>query len=128
MVKAKQVTPEPKQSQEDPNRLIVKYGRMVEELILTPVWVDVIAPLFVESVASVSGRLTDGYFYHGALTRSPSNENSLMHAGYQKGVMDVWNRIMDFMKEKKRLEEKVKNDDANSKQPYYNPFLEGLDE
>jgi len=100
---------------------------MVEELIASPVWTDVIAPVFSESVASVSGRMTNGYWFHGSLTREVSKDNSLMYSGYQKGVMDVWNRIIDFVKAKEQLEEKMKEDALGKKAPIINPFLEDFD-
>jgi len=97
---------------------------MVEELIASPVWVDIVSPLFSEMVASVSGRLTDGYYHHGALTRDMSKDNALMLAGYQKGIMDTYNRITDFVREKNRVEGRLKGEQVEQKVTYYNPFLE----
>jgi hypothetical protein len=117
-------TQEPAKSQADLDRLTIKYGRMVEELVASPVWVDIIAPLFHEMVASVSGRLTDNYYHHGALTRDMSKDNALMLSGYQKGIMDTYNRITDFVREKNKVENRLKGEQVEQKVSYYNPFME----
>jgi hypothetical protein len=51
-----------------------------------------------------------------------------MYAGYQKGVVDIYNRIMDFVKEKDKVESRLRGESAEQKVIYYNPFLEDDDE
>ena len=104
--------------------LIRRNGELVEELFASKPWQEIVQPLFEESIAGVSGRLTNGRYYHGTLTRDWTGNTSLFVAGYQKSLMDFWNHLHDFILEKDKLNLQKKLDIAEKKAPLYNPFLE----
>lgn len=110
----------------DGESLIRRNGEMVEELYQTEAWREIVLPLLQEGVASVSGRFTNGRFHHGDLTRS--NEGRDFLAGYQKGLMDLNNRIHDFVAAKDNLIKSKKEEALAAKQPMVNPFMEDQDE
>lgn len=95
---------------------------MVEELLASEVWREIVMPLFHESVASVSGRYTNGRFHHGDLTRRNTNLDFL--SGYQKGLMDLHNYIQDFVAAKDKLVKDKKAEAKAANAPMINPFLE----
>ena len=103
--------------------LIRRNGKLVEALMESEVWRDIVLPLLLEQVAGVSGRYTNGRFHHGDLTRLPLGSGDFL-AGYQKALMDFNNGLHDFILAKnKLLLERAKEEDSK-KQPYVNPFLE----
>ena len=98
----------------------------MEELLGSDVWKNIVEPLFIERVASVSGRFTNGRWIHGSLTRSQTNSEYL--SGYQRALMDIRNDIGDFVIERDRMKERKADEEFQKSQPIYNPFLEELDE
>lgn len=104
------------------DELVRANGDLVEALLTSEVWGEIVFPLLSEGVASVSGRYTNGRFHHGDLTRSETNRDFL--AGYQKGLMDLSNRLSDFVEAKKKLALKKKAEAASESAPMINPFLE----
>ena len=107
-------------------RLIVKNGRLVEDLLSTEAWNTIALPLLSEMIAGVSGRNTNGRYYHGSLTRRDQDLNYL--SGYQCALMDFSNRLHDFIISKDKLIESEKEARLESKAPYYNPFMEEFNE
>lgn len=110
----------------DAESLIISNGNLVEELLGSDVWKNIVEPLFIERVASVSGRFTNGRWIHGSLTRSQTNSEYL--SGYQRALMDIRNDIGDFVIERDRMKERKADEEFQKSQPIYNPFLEELDE
>ena len=105
--------------------LIRLNGELVESLYLSPVWTEIIQPLLLESVASVSGRLTNGRWYYGA--DSKASEDLQYLRGYKTALMDFQNRLNDFTLAKDRLIQKKKSEEEEKTAPIYNPFLEEED-
>lgn len=103
-------------------QLIRRNGEMVEELLASEVWREIVSPLFHEAIAGVSGRYTNGRFHHGDLTRRSTNLDFL--SGYQKGLMDLHNYIRDFVDAKDKLVKDKKAEAKAAAQPMINPFLE----
>ena len=95
---------------------------MVQALLSSEVWGEIVLPLFQECVASVSGRYTNGRFHHGDLTRGSSDRDFL--AGYQKGLMDLHNYLQDFVAAKDKLASDKKAEVKARSAPIINPFLE----
>lgn len=95
---------------------------MVEELLASEVWREIVSPLFHEAIAGVSGRFTNGRFHHGDLTRRRENLDFL--SGYQKGLMDVHNYIQDFVDVKDKLVKDKKAEAKAANAPMINPFME----
>lgn len=75
----------------------------------------------------MSGRLTNGRYYDGDLTRDSVHSRDYL-AGYQKGLMDLNNRLNDFVVERDKLARRKVEEQSAARQPYINPFLEELDE
>lgn len=90
------------------------------------VWGEIVLPLIQESIASVSGRYTNGRFYQGSLTRTSENPERLR--GYQLALEEFNNRLHDFVVEKNKLDDKKKQEALDSKAQMYNPFVEELNE
>lgn len=107
--------------------LIRRNGNAVEEFLQSEIWRDIVQPLISEGVASVSGRLTNGRYYDGDLTRDSVHSRDYL-AGYQKGLMDLNNRLNDFVVERDKLARRKVEEQSAARQPYVNPFLEELDE
>ena len=99
-------------------------GELVEQLFSSKPWQEIAFPLIQESIAGVSGRLTNGRYHHGTLTRDWTANTSLFVAGYQKALMDFYNNLQDFVSAKdKQLASKAKSK-ADKAAPLYNPFME----
>lgn len=79
-------------------------------------------PLIQESIAGVSGRFSNGRYWHGSLTTNWKDNNSLFVSGYQKALMDFYNHLDDFIKAKDKLIREKKDKEVEGK--LYNPFLE----
>ena len=111
-----------------PEALIRYNGILVEGLLNSPVWREIVFPVLQECIASVSGRFTNGRYWHGSLTNNWKDNNSLFVAGYQKALMDFYNNLHDFIGAKEKLEEKRKTEEIEKKAPLYNPFMEEGDQ
>lgn len=107
-------------------QLIYQNGKMVEELLLSNVWLNIIEPLLDETISSVSGRKTSGYYHHGSFTKLQDDTRFLQ--GYQKAGMDIYNRIKDFVRAKENLMRKKEEANNEAVRPMFNPFLEELKE
>jgi len=97
-------------------------GELIEELFQSKAWTEIVFPLLQESIASVSGRFTNGRYWHGGLTTKWSD--SLFYAAYQKALMDFHNNLHDFIVAKDKLLLDKANEKAEKSAPIYNPFLE----
>lgn len=86
-------------------------------------WTEIIHPLFIEMVAGVSGRFTNGRFHHGTFA---SSQDGRYLAGYQRGITDLYNYLRDFIDARDKMMERKR--DENKQQPYYNPFMEEMNE
>ena len=123
-------TPEPqKQAKLDKSieSQIRHNGELVEALYASEVYEEILFPLLSEGIASVSGRLTNGRYHHGDLTRSETGRGPFL-AGYQKALMDYHNYLHDFVLAKDKLTQTKKQEEADKKAPIYNPFMEESNE
>ena len=111
----------------DTESLIRINGELIEELFLSKSWKEIVFPLLQESIAGVSGRYTNGRYWHGSLTTNWKDNNSLFVAGYQKALMDFNNNLHDFIVAKDKLFLSKKEEILAKEAPLYNPFLEELD-
>lgn len=109
-------------------QLVIENGTMVEDLYKSPVWSDILEPMMTEFVAGVSGRYTNGRWYHGTLTRDWTANTSIFVAGYQKGLMDLFNGLNDFVAKKRELEAKMIHQKKEEAAQVINPFMESLDD
>jgi len=110
----------------NPEYLISYNANLVEALLDSETWKDIVFPLISEGIASVSGRLTNGRYHHGDLTRSTTNKDFL--SGYQKALMDFYNHLNDFLRTRDNLLASKHEEEAAKSQPIINPFLEEEDE
>lgn len=101
---------------------------MVEGLFESEVWRVIVEPLINESIASVCGRKSGGRWHHGSITRNWTDDKLGFYSGYQKGLMDLENRLIDFIRAKDQLGLKRKEEEQQLKQPFINPFLDDDDE
>ena len=116
---------EPPPKSQSAESLIVSNGLLVQELYESKVWQIIINPLISESIASVSGRETNGRYYHGTFTKFyESNGKEGYLSGYQCALMDFHNRLNDFVVEKRKLLEKKKQSELEKSAPLMNPFME----
>ena len=120
-------TPAPKESPKLPNTadaLVQFNGVMVEEMLASEVWREIIRPLIEESIASVSGRFTRGRYHHGQFTRESPGKSLEFLSGYQSALAELNNNILDFVVAKDNLLAKKKEEVKDDNAPLYNPFLE----
>lgn len=112
----------------NPEYLIIENGNLIEELFSSRPWQEIVKPLLDESVASVSGRFTNGRYWHGGLTTKWDGDNSLFYAAYQKALMDFHNNLHDFitLRDKTLDNRKTKEDEKHA--PLVNPFMEDSNE
>ena len=103
-------------------------GKLIEALFISKAWTEIVFPLIQESIAGVSGRFTNGRYWHGTLTSNWKDDNPLFVAAYQKSLMDLHNNLHDFILAKDRLLESKKKEALESKGEVYNPFMEESDE
>ena len=106
--------------------LIVFNANLVDELFKSQAWIEIVFPLLQESIASVSGRFTNGRFWQGALTKTDRDPAELR--GYQLALEEFHNRLHDFIIAKDRLKQAIKTKEAEKKAPLYNPMMEEFDE
>jgi hypothetical protein len=111
--------------QKSPEALIKFNGELVESLFASEAWREIAFPLLQESIASVSGRFTNGRFHQGNLTRTRANREEL--AGYQLALEEFYNRLSDFIEAKNNLIKKKKQEEVDKQAPFYNPFMEEQD-
>ena len=109
---------------QDPKVLIRQNGELIEGLLCSEAWREIVFPVLEEMKAGVSGRFTNGRYWHGTLTSEWSGNTSVFVAGYQKGLMDFYNKIHDFVLAKNKIDEDAKRDAQESKAPIINPFME----
>lgn len=124
----KQAPPKVKyvEQEKSAEQLIYQNGKLVEDLLLSSVWLNIIEPLLDETISSVSGRKTSGYYHHGSFTKLSDDTKFLQ--GYQKCGMDIYNRIKDFVRAKDNLKRVREESEKESKMQMFNPFLEELKE
>ena len=109
---------------QSPEQLIVQNGLLVEELFQSKAWNEIVKPLLDEFISSVSGRFTNGRYWHGTLTKEWKAETPLFLAGYQKALMDFHNSLHDFVVAKNKISEEKKKATEEATGQVYNPFLE----
>ena len=130
VAKVRSVTPEPPKSPKPDKSvedLVRHNGELVESLCASQVWIEIIEPLIAEGIASVSGRLTNGRYYHGDLTRTENDRGKYL-SGYQRALMDFYNYLNDFVIAKDKLIKDKKVAEKEKGAPLYNPFMEEEDE
>lgn len=98
-------------------------GELVETLYASEVYSEILFPLISEGIASVSGRLTNGRYHHGSLTKL-NQEPLLFLQGYQKALMDFHNYLHDFVLAKDKLAKAKESEKLDKDAPLYNPFME----
>lgn len=108
----------------NPEVLIHNNGVMVESLFQSQVWKEIVFPVLQEQIAGVSGRFTNGRWWHGTLTTNWKENTSLFVAGYQKALMDFHNSLHDFIVAKDNLLKKKKDEESEKQAPIVNPFME----
>ena len=109
---------------QSPEALIRHNGILVEQLFASEAWRDIAFPLLQESIAGVSGRFTNGRYWHGTLTTKWQGETLLFVSGYQKALMDFHNNLHDFIVAKNKQIEDRKKEEAEKKSPLVNPMME----
>lgn len=122
MIREQNGSPNPQDKPLEATQLIKYNGELVEELFSSKPWVEIAFPLLQESIASVSGRFTNGRFYQGSLTRTKMNRDEI--AGYQMALEEFHNRLHDFIIEKDKLRLRKIEEEQEKKAPLYNPFVE----
>ena len=111
----------PKQDRPKSAEALIKYnGELVEQLFAHEAWIDIAFPLLEEMRCGVSGRFTNGRYYHGSLTRDTSLNTGL----YAKSLMDFYNNLKDFIESKDKLDKDRREKVADKNAPVYNPFME----
>jgi hypothetical protein len=108
--------------------LIIQNGHLVEQLFSSRPWLEIAKPLLDESIAGVSGRFTNGRYWHGSLTTKWNEHTSLALAFYQKALMEFHNNLHDFITAKNNLIKGKKQEEEDKVAPIYNPFMEEADE
>ncbi len=115
-----QITPQSKPTSAE--ALINYNAELVESLFSSQAWVEIVFPLLQESIASVSGRYSNGRFWQGALTKNDRSLEELK--GYQLALEEFHNRLHDFILAKNKLQQQKKNELLNKESNLYNPFME----
>lgn len=116
------------QAPANPEGLIKANGDAVEELFGSQVWLDIVQPLILESIAGVSGRFTNGRFYKGSLTKPGGVLSLEALSGYQLALEDLHNNLQAFIDARDELKAKKKREAEDFKAPIYNPYMEELNE
>ena len=87
---------------EQRERKLVYNGRLIEELIKSEVWQDIIGPhLHTMITSSIGTQLPDGRWMVGDwAVRSGDNTDKDYNAGYSSGLMEFSNFIVNSVREK----------------------------
>lgn len=88
------------------------------------VWTEIIFPLLQESISSVSGRYTNGRYYHGQIIKDSKSRDFL--AGYQLALEEFSNRIHDFILTRDRMQSRKKQEALDKVAPVINTFTEDV--
>ena len=107
--------------------LIKRNGELVEELFASAPWQEIVMPLLSESIAGVSGRFTNGRYWHGTLTQKWDGNTSVAMAFYQKALMEFYNHLHDFIVAKDDIQRRKKEAVLESRAAVVNPFMEDED-
>lgn len=102
-------------------QLIYDNGVLVENLMRSREWCEVVYPVLCERILSVTGRYSNGRWQHGSLTRM-DKLNLEFQQGYAKGLMDFSNDINDFIVAKKNLEKKMEAERKAAQEPMVGPL------
>ena len=103
-------------------QLIYRNANLVEALFNSEPWRDIVLPLLEESIRSVSGRFTNGRYYHGEFVKSSKPEGFLR--GYQLALEEFHNRLDDFIQAREKLIFSKKQEEVSKSSPFINPFLD----
>lgn len=76
----------------------------------------------------MSGRFTNGRYWHGTLTTKWDGNTSIAVAFYQKALMEFHNNLHDFIVAKDKLIAVEKAKKAEETAPIIDPFMESENE
>lgn len=108
---------------------LIRYNaELVEELIESEVYRDILKPLIDEAVASVEGKQIEGKWFLGDFNRSDNPDRLQFLRGYSLALKEFNNRLLSFIEAKHELQRKKEEEKAEVRQPLVNPFLEELKE
>ena len=96
---------------------LVHNGQLVEELIRSEVWQEIVGPQLHDMISgSIGFQKKDGRWLQGhwAKSRLPDNER-IFSAGYSSGLMEFSNSMLDFIREKDKVVQNRKSRKQNQK-------------
>ena len=108
--------------------LIRHNGELVEEFLVSEVYLDIIKPTLDESIASVDGKQVTNKWLFGEINKSVNLPRMQFLSGYSLALKEFANRIVSFVEAKDKLKVTKENEKLDRKQPIINPFLEDLNE
>ena len=108
--------------------LIRHNGELVEEFLVSEVYLDIIKPVLDESIAGVDGKQVVNKWMFGEFNKSANMGRLQFLSGYSLALKEFINRIISFVEAKNGLQAKKEKEKVEKRQPIVNPFLEDLNE
>lgn len=108
---------------------LIRYnGELVEELLESEVYKDIIKPLLDESIASVDGKQINHKWLFGEFNKTINLTKLQFYSGYSIALKEFANRLISFIEAKNNLQIQKEEAKKEKHQPIINPFLEDLNE
>lgn len=99
---------------------IIRRGKIIEEVMSTKGWKELIEPVFDEMIESVIGRKRNGRWFSGHFVKSRKDEKKEFYIGYTSGIQELWNSIHNYVDAaevtKKRIKERGEEEKQNKAQ------------
>lgn len=90
-------------------KAVIANGKLIEEVMRTKGWKQLIEPVFDEIVNSVIGVKKNGRWLQGHFVKSRKDEKKEFYIGYVCAAQEIWNSIQNYVFSaeavKRRLEE-----------------------
>ena len=107
---------------------VLRLSALVEETLKTRGWKEVIEPLWDEAVAGVVGRKTNGIRYKGSFVKARKDDKMVWYNGYLCALEDLWNSVIQFVKDGESIRAKVKERDEVRPEKLMVPLVDDVEE
>jgi hypothetical protein len=125
----KKLSPRKAKAEERSREALIRYnGELMEEFLVSEVYLDIIKPVLDESIASVDGRQITNKWMFGEFNKGANIGRLQFLSGYSLALKEFANRLVSFVEAKHGLQVKKEEEKIEKKQPIVNPFLEDLHE
>lgn len=77
-------------------QVVIQNGKLIDELMRTRGWRQLVEPMFDEMISSVIGVKKNGRWLAGHFIRSRKDEKKEFYIGYASALQEMWNSIQQY--------------------------------